>query len=150
MKTAKLYAFLILISAMQLSAMLEVAKETVLIKEEHSPFNYFDHEHCIVDGGMFLFFQVFARHLPTMRIYSAYLNQKGVTGYYREKGASWNERVALDDSQAEAIFSTLLKATDKESSASQKKQLLDQLHATITAPGKSQLVELHVSKEKGN
>lgn len=124
---AKLYALLLLASAMRLSAM----QNEIVTEEPFSPFNYFDKEKCIFDFSFNLFIQVYARHLPTMRTYSAFMDGESIKGYYQEKGN--NKEITLDQAKAVAVFSTLLKI-DSRTPASEKRYLLDQLHDTITRP----------------
>jgi hypothetical protein len=127
MKLIEIFA-LLFISTMQLSAMESAAQEIVVEAEEHSPFNYFDKERCSVEVNFHPFIFIEARHLPTMRTYFASFDDRGFTGYYREKNKK--EKIDLDNSRAEAFFMTIL-GFHKETTAIQKKQLLDKLHNTL-------------------
>lgn len=132
MKTIQLFAFLILASATQSRAMEEN-------RDPISPeFNYFDKVESHVDCSFGVFFVVSARHLPTMRTYGATLGGgQPLHGYYQEKGAKWEQRVALDESHATAIFSTLIKIFP-DTPHSEKKPLLDQLHASLNSGKQNQ------------
>ena len=109
MRITKLFGLLILASATQLIAMEEIIQNPI------SPeFNYFDKVEAHVDCCMGIFVIVKARHLPTMRTYNAFVsNSDPVQGYYQEKGAAWEKRVALDSPSAEAVFNTLMKIFPK-------------------------------------
>lgn len=144
MKAIKLSAFLFM-AAMQLSAM-EVMQGTE-VEEPISPeFNYFDREAFII-AGVWFYSWTSVRHLPTMRTYTAYDDDKGIHGHYREKDQ--NEVNKLSTSKAEAVFSTVTQIYP-DTSAQKKKALFDQLHATLTQSTKSKLLEQHASQEKDN
>lgn len=125
MKITKLFILLILASAGQLIAMEEI-KETLISPE----FNYFDKIAAHVDGSFGLFIIVTARHLPTMRTYSAFFGNNTIQGYYQEKGEAYEKRVALDTLSAEAVFKTLIKVFP-DTPHEQKKPLLDCLHTEL-------------------
>lgn len=137
MKITKLLALVMLASATQLPAMQSIEEEPI------SPeFNYFDkvasHIECL--GGLFII--VSARHLPTMRTYQAHTSNSDqlIQGYYLEKDAKWEQRVALDNSSAQAVFNALIKIS-QDTPHTEKKPLLDQLHT---------LVKSGVQSQKGN
>ncbi len=136
MNTKALSAFFTCALAMQLFAMEKKSEEKLEVvnaAEEYSPFDYFDQETCSVDqtpGQLTL--NVAARHLPTLRTYSASISQSGIQAYYQKKDT--DKKIWLGESKTRSLFSTLLKVTDlsKPVTSLDKKELLDQLHATLT------------------
>lgn len=140
MKTIKLFVLFILAFAAQSLAM-EGTGETPISPE----FNYFDKIDSYVNCVMSTFFLVSARHLPTMRTYSAFISSGvPIQGYYQEKGATFEQRVMLDDSRAATVLSTLMKIFP-ETPHSERKPLLDCLHTALFS-GKQSRPELPVKE----